>query len=193
SAKPQEKKRKQATETSDKPPKAKKSKYGWVSKKHTLKHVATSEAEDVPIMKPQVTTEDAELQKVLEESIKTAYAAAPRGPLPPVVIREPESRKYQSLPEVPGKGKAKVSEEHVAHDLLSLQKPKKKSDSIICYVPVEIMDHEVNQLKQSHILNVKLHWNSRRGPEFTWEREEQMKKKYTNLFAKSKPTSESTS
>nr|GEZ28063.1 copia protein [Tanacetum cinerariifolium] len=90
SAKPQEKKRKQATETSDKPPKAKKSIYGWVSKKRTLKHVATSEAEDVPIMEPQVAAEDAELQKVLEESIKTAYAVAPRGPLPPVVIREPE-------------------------------------------------------------------------------------------------------
>nr|GEV33169.1 hypothetical protein [Tanacetum cinerariifolium] len=36
-------------------------------------------------------------------------------------------RKYQPLPEVPGKGKAKVTEEQVAHDLLSLQKPKKKS------------------------------------------------------------------
>nr|GEX88027.1 integrase, catalytic region, zinc finger, CCHC-type, peptidase aspartic, catalytic [Tanacetum cinerariifolium] len=35
----------------------------------------------------------------------------PKGPLPPVVIREPESGKYQPLPEVPGKGKAKVSEE----------------------------------------------------------------------------------
>nr|GFB02179.1 hypothetical protein [Tanacetum cinerariifolium] len=111
----------------DKPPKAKKSKYGWVSKKHTLKHVATSEAKDVLIMDTQVAAEDAELQKILEESMKTAYATAPRGPLPPVVIREPESRKYQPLLEVPGKGKAKVTEEQVAHDLLSLQKPKKKS------------------------------------------------------------------
>nr|GFC35236.1 hypothetical protein [Tanacetum cinerariifolium]GFC38441.1 hypothetical protein [Tanacetum cinerariifolium] len=33
----------------------------------------------------------------------------------------------QPLPEVPGKGKAKVSEEQVAHDLLSLQKYKKTS------------------------------------------------------------------
>nr|GEV50606.1 E-beta-farnesene synthase [Tanacetum cinerariifolium] len=125
-AKPQEKKRKQATETSNKPPKAKKSKYGLVSKKRTLKYVATSEAEDVPAMKPQVAAEDTDLQKALEESIKTAYAL-PRGPLPLVVIREPESGKYQPLPEVPGKGKAKVTEEQVAHDLLSLQKPKKKS------------------------------------------------------------------
>nr|GEV18581.1 hypothetical protein [Tanacetum cinerariifolium] len=58
--------------------------------------------------------------------MKTAYAP-PRGPLPPVVIREPESGKYQLLPEVPGKGKSKVTEEQVSHDLLSLQKPKKKS------------------------------------------------------------------
>nr|GFC47194.1 hypothetical protein [Tanacetum cinerariifolium] len=75
-------------------------------------------------MEPQVTAEDVELQNVLEESMKIAYAAAPRGPLPLVVIREPELRKHQPLPEVPGKGKAKVFEEQVAYDLLSLQKPK---------------------------------------------------------------------
>nr|GEZ04078.1 hypothetical protein [Tanacetum cinerariifolium] len=125
-AKPQEKKRKQATETSNKPPKAKKSKYGWVRKKCTLKNVAASKAKEVPAMEPQVAAEDTDLQKALEESIQTAYAL-PRGPLPPVVIREHESRKYQPLPEVPGKGKAKVTEEQVAHDLLSLQKHKKTS------------------------------------------------------------------
>nr|GEW01694.1 putative reverse transcriptase domain-containing protein [Tanacetum cinerariifolium] len=35
--------------------------------------------------------------------------------------------------------------------------------------PVEIMDREVKQLKQSRILIVKVRWNSRRGPEYTWE------------------------
>ncbi|GKE30091.1 putative reverse transcriptase domain-containing protein [Tanacetum coccineum] len=59
--------------------------------------------------------------------------------------------------------------------------------------PIEIIDREVNKLKQSHITIVKVRWNSRRGPEFTWERKDQMKKKYHHLFAKSKPTSESTS
>ncbi|GKG31004.1 hypothetical protein Tco_0423492, partial [Tanacetum coccineum] len=39
----------------------------------------------------------------------------------------PNSRKFQPLPEVQGKGKEKVSEELVAHDLLTLQIPKKKS------------------------------------------------------------------
>ncbi|GJX00275.1 putative reverse transcriptase domain-containing protein [Tanacetum coccineum] len=39
--------------------------------------------------------------------------------------------------------------------------------------PVEIMDREVNRLKQIHIPIIKVRWNSRRGPEFTWEREDQ--------------------
>nr|GEX92739.1 reverse transcriptase domain-containing protein [Tanacetum cinerariifolium] len=45
--------------------------------------------------------------------------------------------------------------------------------------PVKIMDREVKWLKQSCIPIMKVHWNSRRGPEFTWEHEDQMKKKLT--------------
>nr|GEU51937.1 RNA-directed DNA polymerase, eukaryota, reverse transcriptase zinc-binding domain protein [Tanacetum cinerariifolium] len=41
---------------------------------------------------------------------------------------------------------------------------------------VEIMDREVKHLKQSRIPIVKVRWNSRRGPEFTWECEDQMQK-----------------
>ncbi|GKC72072.1 putative reverse transcriptase domain-containing protein [Tanacetum coccineum] len=48
--------------------------------------------------------------------------------------------------------------------------------------PVEIIDREVKRLKQSHIPIVKVRWNSRRGPEFTWESEDKMKKKYPHLF-----------
>ncbi|GJR63565.1 hypothetical protein Tco_1505727 [Tanacetum coccineum] len=55
--------------------------------------------------------------------------------------------------------------------------------------PVEIMDREVKWLKQSCILIVKVHWNSRRGPEFTWGREDQMKKKYPHLFVNPSSTS----
>ncbi|GKC70687.1 hypothetical protein Tco_1116570 [Tanacetum coccineum] len=55
--------------------------------------------------------------------------------------------------------------------------------------PVEIMDQEVKRLKQSRILIVKIRWNSRRGPEFTWEREDQMKKKYPHLFVNPSSTS----
>nr|GEY36949.1 hypothetical protein [Tanacetum cinerariifolium] len=42
--------------------------------------------------------------------------------------------------------------------------------------PVEIVDREVKRLKQSRIPIVKVCWNSQRGPEFTWEREDQIKK-----------------
>ncbi|GJX66347.1 putative reverse transcriptase domain-containing protein [Tanacetum coccineum] len=59
--------------------------------------------------------------------------------------------------------------------------------------PVKIMDREVKRLKQSHIPIVKVRWNSRRGPEFTWESEDQMKKKYPHLFANPAPTSKVTS
>nr|GFB53266.1 putative reverse transcriptase domain-containing protein [Tanacetum cinerariifolium] len=38
---------------------------------------------------------------------------------------------------------------------------------------VEIMDREVKRLNQSRIPLVKVRWNSKRGPEFTWEREDQ--------------------
>nr|GFC49706.1 putative reverse transcriptase domain-containing protein [Tanacetum cinerariifolium] len=48
---------------------------------------------------------------------------------------------------------------------------------------VEIMDREVKQLKQSRIPIVKVQWNSRRGPEYTWEREDQMWKKYRDLIS----------
>ncbi|GJZ48154.1 putative reverse transcriptase domain-containing protein [Tanacetum coccineum] len=55
--------------------------------------------------------------------------------------------------------------------------------------PVEIIDREVKRLKQSRILIVKVRWNSRRGPEFTWEREDQFQKKYPHLFTKPVPSS----
>nr|GEV04189.1 putative reverse transcriptase domain-containing protein [Tanacetum cinerariifolium] len=59
--------------------------------------------------------------------------------------------------------------------------------------PVEIMDREVNRLKQSRISIVKVPWNSRRGLEFTLEREDQMQKKYPHLFANPEPSSNATS
>ncbi|GJY15155.1 putative reverse transcriptase domain-containing protein [Tanacetum coccineum] len=55
--------------------------------------------------------------------------------------------------------------------------------------PVEIMDQEVKQLKQSHIPRIKVRWNSKRGPEFTWEREDQICAKYPHLFSNITPTS----
>ncbi|GJW62072.1 hypothetical protein Tco_0111407 [Tanacetum coccineum] len=59
--------------------------------------------------------------------------------------------------------------------------------------PVEIMDREVKRLKQSRILFVKVRWNSRSGPEYTWERKDQMQKKYPHLFANPESASQATS
>ncbi|GKC31405.1 putative reverse transcriptase domain-containing protein, partial [Tanacetum coccineum] len=51
--------------------------------------------------------------------------------------------------------------------------------------PIEINDREVKRLRQGRIPIVKIRWNSRRGPEFTWEREDEIKRKYPHLFSKS--------
>ncbi|GJY61434.1 putative reverse transcriptase domain-containing protein [Tanacetum coccineum] len=48
--------------------------------------------------------------------------------------------------------------------------------------PVEIMEQEIKRLNRSRIPLVKVCWNSRRGPEFTWEREDSFKQKYPQLF-----------
>ncbi|GJY86842.1 hypothetical protein Tco_0500868 [Tanacetum coccineum] len=59
--------------------------------------------------------------------------------------------------------------------------------------PVEIMDREVKWLKRSHILIIKVRWNSKRGPEFTWKCEDQFRKKYPHLFTKTAPSSSAAS
>nr|GEX67181.1 hypothetical protein [Tanacetum cinerariifolium] len=66
--------------------------------------------EGIPEKEPRFNDEKADVQRELEESLKSIYDA-PRGSLPPVVIREPESGKYQPLLEVYGKGKEKSTDE----------------------------------------------------------------------------------
>nr|GFA08511.1 reverse transcriptase domain-containing protein [Tanacetum cinerariifolium]GFA08531.1 reverse transcriptase domain-containing protein [Tanacetum cinerariifolium] len=55
--------------------------------------------------------------------------------------------------------------------------------------PMEIMDRKVKQLKQSCIPIVKVRWNFKRGPTFTWEREDQIRAKYPYLFSNITSTS----
>ncbi|GKE46424.1 putative reverse transcriptase domain-containing protein [Tanacetum coccineum] len=59
-----------------------------------------------------------------------------------------------------------------------------KIDKTLHFVkePLEIMDREVKTKKHSKILIVKVRWNLKRGPEFTWEREDHMKSRYPQLF-----------
>ncbi|GJR49548.1 putative reverse transcriptase domain-containing protein [Tanacetum coccineum] len=49
--------------------------------------------------------------------------------------------------------------------------------------PVEILKKEFKKLKQSRIAIVKVRCNSKCGPEFTWERDDQMKLKYPHLLS----------
>ncbi|GJW20985.1 retrovirus-related pol polyprotein from transposon TNT 1-94 [Tanacetum coccineum] len=111
-----EKKQKLVKETPDEPSPAKRSKGGLVGKrrkpKSPLKLVDEPSDEGVPVEDPAHTDEEAERTQ---------------GPAHPVVLREPDSGKYQPLPEVQGKGKEKVVDEQAAHDLLTLQTPTKKS------------------------------------------------------------------
>ncbi|GKC26405.1 putative reverse transcriptase domain-containing protein [Tanacetum coccineum] len=55
--------------------------------------------------------------------------------------------------------------------------------------PVEIIDREVKQLKQSRIPIVKVRWNSKKRPKFTWEQEDQIRAKYPHLFSNITPAS----
>ncbi|GJS86343.1 putative reverse transcriptase domain-containing protein [Tanacetum coccineum] len=59
--------------------------------------------------------------------------------------------------------------------------------------PLGIVGREVKRLKRSRIPLVKVRWNSKRGPEFTWEREDQFEKKYPHLFTKTTSSSSAAS
>ncbi|KAI3807951.1 hypothetical protein L1987_23889 [Smallanthus sonchifolius] len=48
--------------------------------------------------------------------------------------------------------------------------------------PLQIRDRQIKKLKRKRLVLVKERWNSRRGPEFTWELEKEKKKKYPHLF-----------
>nr|GFA42913.1 putative reverse transcriptase domain-containing protein [Tanacetum cinerariifolium] len=82
----------------------------------------------------------------------------------------------------------------MADELLAIPLDEIQVDDKLNFIeePVEIMDREVKRLKQSRIPIVKVRWNYRRGPEFTWEREDQMQKKYPNLFLNSAPMADTT-
>ncbi|GJZ13258.1 hypothetical protein Tco_0548488 [Tanacetum coccineum] len=55
--------------------------------------------------------------------------------------------------------------------------------------PVEIVGHEVKRLKRSRIPLVKVRWDSKRGPEYTWEREDQLQER--NIHTSSPDTTPS--
>ncbi|GJZ23445.1 hypothetical protein Tco_0560904, partial [Tanacetum coccineum] len=130
SKKDQSKKRKLVKETSDAPYPTKRSKAGKVTKqrkpKSPLQLVDEFVDEGVPEQEPVYGDEEADIQRAVELSIKE-QAECTQGPARLVVIREPDFGRIQTLLDVQGNGKEKVSDEQIALDLLTLQTPKKKS------------------------------------------------------------------
>nr|GEZ30846.1 putative reverse transcriptase domain-containing protein [Tanacetum cinerariifolium] len=59
-----------------------------------------------------------------------------------------------------------------------------KVDKTLYFVeePVKIKDREIKKLKRRKIALVKVRWNSKCGLGFTWEHEDQMRIKYSQLF-----------
>nr|GEZ42339.1 hypothetical protein [Tanacetum cinerariifolium] len=55
--------------------------------------------------------------------------------------------------------------------------------------PIEIVERDVKKLKRKRIPLVKVRWNSRQGAEYTWESEDQFRKKYPHLFTEPEPSS----
>ncbi|GJR82837.1 hypothetical protein Tco_0153622 [Tanacetum coccineum] len=91
------------TETSEALSLAKRSKDGNVTKKRkpksSLQLIDEVVDEGVPDKEPLYGDKEADTQREIEESLKKAHGAH-RGPLPPVVFREPDSWKFQPLSEV---------------------------------------------------------------------------------------------
>ncbi|GJW60800.1 putative reverse transcriptase domain-containing protein [Tanacetum coccineum] len=76
---------------------------------------------------------------------------------------------------------------YLANPTLQIPLDEIRVDAKLNFVeePVRILEREFKKLNRSRIAIVKVRWNSKRGPEFTWEREDQMKLKYPHLFSSS--------
>ncbi|GKC31750.1 retrovirus-related pol polyprotein from transposon TNT 1-94, partial [Tanacetum coccineum] len=105
------KKRKLVKETPDDPLPAKRSKAGLVGKrrkaKSPLRLIDEPSDESVPVEEPAHDDEEADLQRALELSLKE-QGERTQVPAHLVVLKEPDSKKFQPLPKVQGKGKEKV-------------------------------------------------------------------------------------
>ncbi|GJW97596.1 retrovirus-related pol polyprotein from transposon TNT 1-94 [Tanacetum coccineum] len=152
--------------------------------KSPLRLIDEPSDEGVPVEEPTRDDEEADLQRALELSLKK-QGERTQGPARPVVLREPDSGKFQLLPKVQGNGKEKVIEEQVAHDLLTLQTSKKKSlaeqfifqrrntmpteptghaDSPSVDVELALSDNETESDEEVHVINTGDQYEGQAGP-----------------------------
>ncbi|GJU32631.1 monodehydroascorbate reductase, partial [Tanacetum coccineum] len=136
---------------------AKRSKAGKVTKKQkpksSLQLIDEVVDEGVLDKEPLYGDEEADTQRAIEESLKEANGVH-QGPLPPVVFREPDSGKFQPLPEVQVKGEEKVGVEQAAHDEssslyseLGLTDSETESDEEVLHV-IQMSQHQ-----SSHVVH----------------------------------------
>ncbi|GJV44335.1 reverse transcriptase domain-containing protein [Tanacetum coccineum] len=94
-------------------------------------------------------------------------------------------------PESGKRGRSLIPEKYLSDESLVIPMKELQLNDKFNFVeePVEIIDQEVKQLKQIRIPIVKVRWNSKRGPEFTWECEDQIRSKYPHLFSNITPAS----
>ncbi|GJZ21930.1 monodehydroascorbate reductase, partial [Tanacetum coccineum] len=86
---------------------------------------------ETPHEKGEGEGDDADLERAIKLSLDPALLPQGRAPVGGVTIRDPISETTSKLHEVVGKGKAVVTEEHVAHSLINLSKKKRTSDQFI--------------------------------------------------------------
>ncbi|GJV83071.1 putative reverse transcriptase domain-containing protein [Tanacetum coccineum] len=160
--------------------------------------VLWAEIGESSLIGPELIQETTDKVVLIKEKLKAArdhqksYADNRRKPL------EFEIGDRVMLKVSPWKGVIHFGKKVGVHDMFHVSNLKKclanlslhvpldeiKVDKTLRFVeePVEIMDREVKSLKPSKIALVKVRWNSKRGPEYTWEREDYMKSKYPQLF-----------
>nr|GEX72477.1 putative reverse transcriptase domain-containing protein [Tanacetum cinerariifolium] len=147
--------------------------------------VCWSEVGDAQLTGPELIHETTEMivqitnQLLATRSKQKSYADVRRKPL------EFEVGDRVMLKVLPWKGMIRFGKRgKLTDEELVILLDEVKIDDKLHFIkePIEIMDREVKQLKQSQIPIVKVRWNSKRGPEYTWEREDQMWKKYPHLF-----------
>nr|GEV61759.1 retrovirus-related Pol polyprotein from transposon TNT 1-94 [Tanacetum cinerariifolium] len=165
-AKSQGKKYKLVAEISDKPSPARKSKPGLVTKQRkptsSLRSVDESVVEGIPEKEPIVDDEEADVQRALEESFKSIYDV-PRGPLPPVVISEPEFGKYLLLPETPKK-KSPADQYIFQRHTSTPNRSSSHDESSSLYAELRLTDSEVESDEDVSGIDVGVQGEGQAGP-----------------------------
>nr|GEV28715.1 putative reverse transcriptase domain-containing protein [Tanacetum cinerariifolium] len=156
--------------------------------------MSTAEVEDAQLTGPELIHETTEKIVQIKQRIQVArdrqksYTDVRRKPLEFQVGNRVMLKSSQHVSHV-------QSEEVFVCEPLAISLDEVHIDDKLHFVkePVEVMDRKVKRLKQIRIPIIKVRWNSKRGPEFTWEREDQFRKKYPQLFTTNAPSTNAAS